>query len=329
MAFAMFIAFSAIQTTPGIKAAISAMTWFQFLIVLSVIRQRKRGTFMHYATKKPITSTWAYIRRVCQLQDVRTDRLWHTLTSAEQASYLKELFAFSVYASITLAISLSVLLHEQILYRNLACRSGLDAYESRLLCHHHQSVSPLETGITSSTGADARFSARLSLAVWYIANIAAFVGSMLAADVASRVCFLPLGIAKIPLLNHPWKSTTLGEFWGRRWNTSVQPVLKTCFFDPAVKTWRLPLVAGVFFAFAGSGFLHAMPIWMAGGRWLDGLAMLSFFILNAGAVLADHAMQAMGMPFLISYSTAWLALIGFLPMVIHCLYMANYELYDL
>jgi hypothetical protein len=78
-------------------------------------------------------------------------------------------------------------------------------------------------------------------------------------------------------------------------------------------------------AFAGSGHLHAMPIWVAGGRWLDGLAMFALFILSAFAVLFDLGLQAIGVPFLVRYSSSCLALLGFIPVVIHCLYMAWYE----
>eukprot|EP00045_Choanoeca_perplexa_P012118 m.130831 g.130831 ORF g.130831 m.130831 type:complete len:370 (+) comp15893_c0_seq1:92-1201(+) len=312
---------------PAILAGVVAISWYQVLIIMTVKQQQLKGTYVTFHTNKPIKSLWLTLQRVLQLQDVRTNRPWSSLSTSEQADYRLQLLYFALSAGLVLRLSFGMLFETGVSYIELACHIGLDEYDDRLmqLCASPPAASWLQDVLTSTMTLSSLAAAELTIGLWYVAYIAAFVGLMLAMDVVSRTFYLLFGVVKIPLLDNPWYSTTLAEFWGQRWNTTVQPVLKACFFDPAVKDRKLPLVAGVFLAFAGSGYLHAMPMWVAGARWLDGLAMFGFFILNAVAVLLDLGLREMGVPFLISYSTAWLALLGFLPVVIHCMYMAWYE----
>lgn len=64
------------------------------------------------------------------------------------------------------------------------------------------------------------------------------------------------------LLDQPFRSTSLTEFWGRRWNRMVQLNLAAGFFVPLARR-GLPTL-GLFAAFAASGLFHAVPLLGAG-----------------------------------------------------------------
>jgi len=44
-----------------------------------------------------------------------------------------------------------------------------------------------------------------------------------------------LGYSVSGLLDHPFRSTPLGEYWGRRWNRMVQINLATGFYRPLAR----------------------------------------------------------------------------------------------
>jgi hypothetical protein len=64
------------------------------------------------------------------------------------------------------------------------------------------------------------------------------------------------------LLDHPFRSTSLSEFWGRRWNRMVQLNLAAGFYRPLARAGRPTL--GLVAAFAASGAMHAVAVLGAG-----------------------------------------------------------------
>ncbi len=64
------------------------------------------------------------------------------------------------------------------------------------------------------------------------------------------------------LLDRPFRSTSLTEFWARRWNRMVQINLATGFFMPFARR-GLPTL-GLFAAFAASGLFHVLGVLGAG-----------------------------------------------------------------
>lgn len=90
------------------------------------------------------------------------------------------------------------------------------------------------------------------------------------------------------LQDGPLLSTSLTEFWARRWNRMVQGNLKRGFFKPLARA-GLPGL-GVLAAFTASGVLHVMAVAGAGHASLIALPSLSvmgFFLLHAGLVLIE------------------------------------------
>lgn len=85
---------------------------------------------------------------------------------------------------------------------------------------------------------------------------------------AAGVHGLLVGVAQLlghpvrGLLDHPFRSTSLSEFWGRRWNRMVQINLAAGFYRPLARRGFPTL--GLFAAFAASGLFHVVPVLGAG-----------------------------------------------------------------
>ncbi|HEV3120775.1 MAG TPA: membrane bound O-acyl transferase family-domain-containing protein, partial [Isosphaeraceae bacterium] len=66
------------------------------------------------------------------------------------------------------------------------------------------------------------------------------------------------GVDCQPLFRDPLRSTSLAEFWGRRWNLAFSEMLALAVYQPLVRrAGRRPAVA---VAFLGSGLLHELAI---------------------------------------------------------------------
>jgi D-alanyl-lipoteichoic acid acyltransferase DltB (MBOAT superfamily) len=87
-----------------------------------------------------------------------------------------------------------------------------------------------------------------------------------------------------PLMNQPWQSTSLGEFWGRRWNTAFRDLTYRYLFRPLTK--RFGAHAGILSGFAFSGFLHDLVISVPAGGGFGGPTL--FFTLQGLAVAAER-----------------------------------------
>ena len=91
------------------------------------------------------------------------------------------------------------------------------------------------------------------------------------------------------LQDHPFRSTSLTEFWGRRWNRMVQNNLDRGFYRPLARAGHPRL--GVLAAFAASGVLHILAVGGAGPPGVVALPcawVLLFFLLHGGAVLVEQ-----------------------------------------
>lgn len=91
------------------------------------------------------------------------------------------------------------------------------------------------------------------------------------------------------LQDHPFRSTSLSEFWGRRWNRLVQSNLDRGFYRPLARVGRRR--AGQLAAFFASGVLHVMAVEGAGPARLVALpcaCVLAFFVVHGLLVLAEQ-----------------------------------------
>ncbi|HVW02468.1 MAG TPA: MBOAT family protein [Planctomycetaceae bacterium] len=122
-----------------------------------------------------------------------------------------------------------------------------------------------------------------STSFWLVGAIG-LVGFLLAFHFGSfqllALAWRRAGINVPALMQHPERSASLADFWGRRWNTAYRRLSFDYFFRPFVR--RLGAGGALIVAFLISGVIHELVItWPAGGGYggptvfflLQGLAM--------------------------------------------------------
>jgi len=99
-------------------------------------------------------------------------------------------------------------------------------------------------------------------------------------------CFWRIvGVNARPLMHSPLASVSLGEFWGRRWNTAFRDLTHRFLFRPL--TARLGARGAVFAGFALSGIVHDAVISVPAGGGYGGPSL--FFVLQALGILAERS----------------------------------------
>eukprot|EP00198_Chlamydomonas_reinhardtii_P003257 XP_001692593.1 predicted protein [Chlamydomonas reinhardtii] len=104
--------------------------------------------------------------------------------------------------------------------------------------------------LINSYGDDMHGAARHYL---YAFGMYAFVGFLM--DGPGAVAVEALGLQLVPTFDAPWLSTSLADFWGRRWNITTSSVLRTLVYDPIAEGRLLPdpAVAATGAAATGTG----------------------------------------------------------------------------
>ena len=93
------------------------------------------------------------------------------------------------------------------------------------------------------------------------------------------------GVNAIPLMRSPARSTSLGEFWGRRWNTSFHELASRYTFKPLRPS--LGVVGAMLATFLVSGLIHDLVISIpAGGGY--GLPT-GYFVLQGVGVVGERS----------------------------------------
>lgn len=106
-----------------------------------------------------------------------------------------------------------------------------------------------------------------------------------------------LGHSVKGLLDQPFRSTSLTEFWGRRWNRMVQVNLAAGFYQPLVRAGFPTL--GLLAAFAASGMFHVLAVIGAGPLPVVALPcayVLWAFLGHGTAVLIEQRLGWDGRP---------------------------------
>lgn len=86
-----------------------------------------------------------------------------------------------------------------------------------------------------------------------------------------------------PLFQEPWKTTSLGDFWGLRWHQVFKRSFVVCGAKPAVRFFGR--AGGVLGAFFVSGIMHDFAVWGAGiGTELSSVTFF-FLMMGVGCIL--------------------------------------------
>jgi len=92
------------------------------------------------------------------------------------------------------------------------------------------------------------------------------------------------GITARPIMNAPWKSASLSEFWGRRWNGAFNQLVMEIFFRPFARS--LGTTRATLTAFLISGLIHELVISLPAGAGY-GLPA-GYFLLQGWGVIAQR-----------------------------------------
>jgi hypothetical protein len=91
-----------------------------------------------------------------------------------------------------------------------------------------------------------------------------------------------LGISAKPIMLNPLRSTSLSEFWGKRWNLGFRQLSYDLIFQPLHRRWGTR-TAG-FLVFVGSGLIHDLVISVP-ARGGYGLPTIYFVIQGLGVAV--------------------------------------------
>jgi hypothetical protein len=91
-----------------------------------------------------------------------------------------------------------------------------------------------------------------------------------------------LGLKAEPIMSAPLRSTSLGEFWGKRWNLGFRQLAHELIFRPLYRSFG-PDTAG-FLVFAVSGLIHDLVISVP-ARGGYGLPTMYFALQGAGVAV--------------------------------------------
>ena len=93
------------------------------------------------------------------------------------------------------------------------------------------------------------------------------------------------GINAVPLMRNPMRATSLGEFWGRRWNTGFHELASRFTYKPLRPV--LGVIGAMLTTFLASGVIHELVISVpAGGGY--GLPT-GYFVLQGLGVVGERS----------------------------------------
>jgi len=98
-----------------------------------------------------------------------------------------------------------------------------------------------------------------------------------------------MGLTAPSLLRSPYLSTSIGEFWTKRWNPAASVLFfHRYFFAPLA---RRGVAFALFAAFFVSAVAHVLLPYMASGKWGISLMCGTFFLVQPPLIAAERAMK--------------------------------------
>jgi alginate O-acetyltransferase complex protein AlgI len=93
------------------------------------------------------------------------------------------------------------------------------------------------------------------------------------------------GVEARPLMNEPVRSVSVGEFWGRRWNTAFRDLTHRFLYRPLMRS--LGPKAGIVGGFLFSGLVHDLVISVPAGGGYGGPTL--FFAAHGAGILLERS----------------------------------------
>ena len=98
-----------------------------------------------------------------------------------------------------------------------------------------------------------------------------------------------LGVTVPPLMQSPYRSASVGEFWTKRWNIfASEMVFRPICFAPLARRSR---ILGLSAAFALSALVHVLLALMALGNWRSSLLFGAFFLVQPLLIIVERRMH--------------------------------------
>lgn len=107
-----------------------------------------------------------------------------------------------------------------------------------------------------------------------------------------------IGIGSEPQFNEPYLSTSLQDFWGRRWNLMVSNILRPIVYEPTrhisskIIGRKMATLPALFSTFVVSGFMHEIMYYYL-GRVPPTWEVTWFFILHGVLVVLEVLVKKM------------------------------------
>ena len=171
--------------------------------------------------------------------------------------------------------------------------------------------------------------------VLYVFGLWFFVGSGM--DGSSAVMVSAFGCSLAPHFDLPFISTSLREFWGRRWNLYAGGLLKQSVFDPVMKAdallpdRRLRQAVAVCLTFVASGLAHELVLaYILGPEACLGLELAFFAAMGPLCVLEgavarwNRTTGKIDVPWLLRVAYTWSVLYTLSP-----LFLEGFKLWGL
>ncbi len=98
------------------------------------------------------------------------------------------------------------------------------------------------------------------------------------------------GRSVVPIMDAPTRSTSLAEFWGRRWNLAFRDYSHRFVFRPAARRWNTSVATWCVFVF--SGLVHELAISVPAGAGFGW--PLGYFFLQGLGVSAERQLASRG-----------------------------------
>ncbi|XP_021895147.1 acyl-CoA--sterol O-acyltransferase 1-like [Carica papaya] len=110
-----------------------------------------------------------------------------------------------------------------------------------------------------------------------------------------------LGIELEPQFDEPYLSTSLQDFWGRRWNLMVTGILRPTVYEPTLRftarfvSRRWTSIIAVMMTFTVSGLMHELVFFYL-GRVRPTWEITLFFLLHGACLVAENLMRKSVLP---------------------------------